>query len=643
MKEVGEYIEPIVAEQEFGMFLKQARMRQKVTLAQLAEGLMEESNLARIEKGQRPIEKIMRDRLLGRLGMSVDQYETKLTGEEYLDWTEQRAICKAITDIEENILLCREDTKKERIKKASILIQEYETKTGEADLIRKQFCLIMKAEIKRLTTNEKQEIGLLYEKAIKLSFPNIESINIQKMLLSVQEMNLLLEYTYYNRRNMLAKLIEIFLSYIEERHCDIYYQLKIYPKMIFYYVDNEIKENKTDNLEVMFQLLKKCNIALNILQKKGKTYYLYENLFLKERLLNTIYDIFVKQKDYNKAKIILKLSKENLKLKNTYESICNEYRINKYMTNIVYMYEQRRVICIGDAIRKRRKMLGITQQQLCDGICSVKSLRRIEKQQSQMQVAALTPMLEKLGLSSQLQRTDIITNNPRVVQLEQKFEHYYNIADLERSKKIIKMLEKMIATQIPCNNQYLIMAEALIDYKKNDISGEEYVGRLKKALSCTISNFDSVFFKEELYFTSIELLCISKIMVLQQSKEEKMRYINLLRRYFVIKEREGLLSEEIIIYEVVMKMVASELGNIGEFEQATQIEKKIICESLKQHRLFFVDDSLYGIWWNEKEQTKIENVNEKQIQKLRMCVTLSRFLKKTEDEKFYSEKLAKIR
>lgn len=642
MNKIEEYIEPIVTEQEFGMFLKQARMRQKVTLAQLAEGLMEESNLARIEKGQRPIEKIMRDRLLGRLGMSSDQYETKLTVEEYLDWNEQRAICKAITDIEDNILLYKEDVKKERIKKASILIQEYEVKADDADLIRKQFCLIMRAEIERLTTNKKNKIGLLYEKAVKLSFPNIESMNIRKMLLSVQEMNLLLEYTYYNRRNRLVELIEIFLTYIEERHCDIYYQLKIYPKMIFYYVDNKIQENETNNLEKMFQLLKKCNIALNILQKKGKTYYLYENILLKERLLKIIYDIFMNQKDYNKAKIILELNKQNLQLKNTYESICNEYRINKYMTNIVYMYEQRRIICLGDAIRKRRKMLGMTQQQLCAGICSVKSLRRIEKQQMQMQTATLTPILEKLGLSSQLQRTDIITNNPRVVQLEQKFEHYYNIADLERSKKIIKMLEKMIATQIPCNNQYIIMAEALIDYRKNDISGEEYVGRLKEALSCTIFNFDSVFFKEELYFTSIELLCIAKIMVLQQSKEKKIRYINLLRRYFMIKEREGMLSEEIIIYEVVMKMVASELGNIGEFEQSTQIEKKIIYESLKQHRLFFVDDSLYGIWWNEKKQMKAENMNEKQIQNLKMCAILSHFLKKTEDEKFYFEKLAKI-
>ncbi len=58
------------AGQDFPRFLKHVRKEENVLLEQLSKGLMTVSNLARIEKGQRPISKNMRDCLLGRLGIA---------------------------------------------------------------------------------------------------------------------------------------------------------------------------------------------------------------------------------------------------------------------------------------------------------------------------------------------------------------------------------------------------------------------------------------------------------------------------------------------------------------------------------------------------------------------------------------------
>ena len=66
------------AGQDFPRFLKHVRKEQNVLLEQLSRGLMTVSNLARIEKGQRPISKSMRDCLLGRLGIASDLYENML-------------------------------------------------------------------------------------------------------------------------------------------------------------------------------------------------------------------------------------------------------------------------------------------------------------------------------------------------------------------------------------------------------------------------------------------------------------------------------------------------------------------------------------------------------------------------------------
>lgn len=62
----------------FASFLQMVRKERNIYLEQLAEGLMSASQLARIEKGQRPVHKNMRDRLLGRLGIASDLYENLL-------------------------------------------------------------------------------------------------------------------------------------------------------------------------------------------------------------------------------------------------------------------------------------------------------------------------------------------------------------------------------------------------------------------------------------------------------------------------------------------------------------------------------------------------------------------------------------
>lgn len=80
----------------FACFLQRVRKERNIYLEQLAEGLMSASQLARIEKGQRPVHKNMRDRLLGRLGIASDLYENLLDIDDYRTWECQRNIMLAV-------------------------------------------------------------------------------------------------------------------------------------------------------------------------------------------------------------------------------------------------------------------------------------------------------------------------------------------------------------------------------------------------------------------------------------------------------------------------------------------------------------------------------------------------------------------
>ena len=112
--------------------------------------------------------------------------------------------------------------------------------------------------------------------------------------------------------------------------------------------------------------------------------------------------------------------------------------------------------------------------------------------------------------------------------------------------------------------------------------------------------------------------------------------------FFEKFESEHLLSNYIVMYEFVMMSVTSQLGNMGEYQLATELDKKVLKEVLKCRRLGVVDEFVYDMLWNAKEQ-KAHNgqqiEKEKMTDELRSCLIFSHFCKQVFDENFYFEKL----
>ena len=84
------------ADQDFAKLLKNIRTEEKVSLDQLAMGLMSASQLVKIENGERPINKNIRDRLLERLGIAKELYENLLDLCDFEEWDYKKKILSAI-------------------------------------------------------------------------------------------------------------------------------------------------------------------------------------------------------------------------------------------------------------------------------------------------------------------------------------------------------------------------------------------------------------------------------------------------------------------------------------------------------------------------------------------------------------------
>lgn len=507
------------ADQDFAKLLKNIRTDEKVSLDQLAMGLMSASQLVKIENGERPINKNIRDRLLERLGIAKELYENLLDLCDFEEWDYKKKILSAIQN--------------KKIEDAYRLLKEYKAHLRENDRINHQFILAMWGEVLKQEGASKEKIAECYRKAVILTIPDAEKVWSEKRPLSVLEMNLLLE-------------------------------------------------TQTENLKI-------CEKAIDKLRDAGRTYYLIELLEIEIQILETMPEDAV-------AEYLEKNGTDRINAKelmSVIKKLYAEYEVPAYMQDCTYFYQQKWIFSMKDVLRTRREMFGLTQEQLCEGICSVKSLRRAEKGQTDMQRETLKKLLNRLGLSGQMQWSRLITSDRKVIRMAEELAGYINDRKFSVASKQLESLKSRIDLDIPQNKQYFLEKQALLEFEQGKVTREEFVKMEKEVLECTL-RAENLYRKENVYLTEQEITCIRNSWRGMEGKEKR-ELIDLIFRLYDNYALNNGLSQAISMYEFIAESAVNELGNNGEHVRAEEIDRKVIKASLSCRRIWDVHYNLYDI------------------------------------------------
>ena len=555
------------ADQDFAKLLKNIRTEENVSLDQLAMGLMSASQLVKIENGERPINKNIRDRLLERLGIAKELYENLLDLCDFEEWDYKKKILSAIQN--------------KKIEDAYRLLKEYKAHLRENDRINHQFILAMWGEVLKQEGASKEKIAECYRKAVILTIPDAEKVWWEKRPLSVLEMNLLLE-------------------------------------------------TQTENLKI-------CEKAIDKLRDAGRTYYLVELLEIEIQILETMpEDAVTEHLEKNETDRI-----NTKELMSMIKNLYAEYEVPAYMQDCTYFYQQKWIFSMKDVLRTRRAMFGLTQEQLCEGICSVKSLRRAEKGQTDMQRETLKKLLNRLGLSGQMQWSRLITSDREVIRMAEELADYINDRKFSVASKQLESLKSRIDLDIPQNKQYFLEKQALLEFEQGKVTREEFVKMEKEALECTLCA-ENLYRKENVYLTEREIICISNSWKGMEGKQKR-ESINLILRLYDYYALNNGLSQAISVYEIVTEAAVNELGNNGEHVRAEEIDRKSIKASLSCRRVWDIHYKIYDILWNEKKLMKKSGKrvsNNRMNTELKRCIIMSHYVKRYFYENVYKEKLS---
>ncbi len=578
----------MVKDKSFGIMLKELREKKNVTLEQLGAGLCDPGKLSRIENGKAEAEKLLRDRLLDRLGVAEENYENFLYYSDYRVWRERQ-------DIVHDIL-------QGSLEEAKQLLEEYQKKHSMEQPLEYQFYLSMWVQIRRLESAEENELKKLFEQALRLTVSQEAFFEPQFVLLSVEEWNLLLEYAFLNDTFTLT-WYEKMIASIESLAFDYLSKAKIYPKLIVYYYQKWSTANDFNALEIS-KLLRFCNRAIEILQKGNRMFYLWELLQIKEILLQWLIERNA-GKGENAVKRLKEWKQTCVNWYATLAEVYEEYGVTKETKDFCYIYVDREAHCIGDAIRIRRKMFGMTMFQLSDGICSERTVSRLERNETEPHREIVQLLFERLNMPGEFCRRDLVTGNPEVLRLLFEAKILCEKKEFNRMNSLLEQIKSEVSYEIPGNMQVIRRMELVGEWNKERTNKQHdtryFVEQLKETLGDTVP-YEIAVTPGDKYLTENEILCLQNIMIrANQTYSETEECMSALYDFYV-KQRH--IEECFNLYGVVMGTIASMLGNMGEYDRSDEIGLKILKYELKYRRIGRLYREAYSLLWNDVQRVK---------------------------------------
>lgn len=355
-----------------------------------------------------------------------------------------------------------------------------------------------------------------------------------------------------------------------------------------------------------------CDAGIELLRDDQVLYYMWELLGMRQEIGKLTgqlsgQEIGQQIRQLTRQQIgqpDLEKQKETAQWREAIEEIYQSYGLPAETYEYCYLYEENEVYCIGDVIRLRRGMLGMSRKGLCEGICDIKTLRRLESNATKPQREVARLLLARLKLPTEYYRTELQTARPEARRLMRKLRRACNQFDVEAMGELIGQIEELIPMEDAANRQVMARYRLLQEKYAGEVSGDMYRQRVTEVLEITLP-LEAALSDVEKYMTNEELQCIQNMALYEDMENpQTVQCIGTLRGFYSYFEEREIVDAYMGMYEMVMRQVVSCLGDQGEYEESDAISRRVLRECLLCRRANLVESYLYCIYWNSMEQQK---------------------------------------
>lgn len=607
----------------FNKFLRSVRKSQKASLLKTTYGVCTKSEMSKVEKGTRLPEKLVRDRLTARLGISGEEYEEYLITKEYVQWQARMDIIRSIN--------------KKDVEATEEKIDAYE-KLYTHNNVQKQFVATMRYMLYEIKGYDYKKRLKQMEIATKYTVPDLEAAFSGCQLLADQELNLIMEYVSLCDRSVVEenlpewkmKYYKAIDNYVQKSYMDKIAQAKVYSKLachvcelVFVYFKDE------ENMRYALDL---CTRAIEVLRDTVRLYYFVEINEFRIRLMKTLnIENLEENEEYQDSVAWTEL----------FHELYEENDIPTYMQNFTYLYTETECNDVSEVVRIRRQMMGLSMNKLAAKSSSERTICRIENREGNPQIETLRDVLDAVGLCGEFHRSRVISTDAEVMRLVEVLYKQMNSGQYENAYETYKILSPETDMSIKFNRQEIRRAEIHILKGLGEITKEKYYETLVDIIECSmdmrvlINDFDK-------YLSRAELSCVHNLAAYTDGEVAeycRMYLENECTKLMNLKEFD---AAKMNAYEMLMYFCAHYLGNGGKYKKSLGLSETLLKESLRNRRAWSLANCEYNaLWVNQKlMEQKGKSINHTIMHKiLNRGLLLSKLTRRTNWENFFQQKL----
>ncbi len=270
---------------------------------------------------------------------------------------------------------------------------------------------------------------------------------------------------------------------------------------------------------------------------------------------------------------------------------------------------------IGDILRMKREALGITREKLCEmsgEICSPQTLYRMECGKVKVKQSIYRELMKCMGELPERRYASIKVSKYQALNLKKEIHFYLVQREYEKAEKKLEKLEQFMDDRYVRNKQYVLEVKSIIAYSRQEISEEEYLERLWKALRYTVPKLEKIELNRWPY-NRMEFEILMDILSAYYNMGDKERKKELAVKLKENAERKYMEEDYYVVWHMQILVWLTQIMSMEkQHEQAIEHCNIGIKEVKNQRILGTVYDLLYDLVWNTEQLVQKGILKEKE-------------------------------
>lgn len=451
--------------QQLGMMLFYEREKMGETQKNIAEGIISNSELSRVESGELEIDYFMLQALFERLGKSIDKLELAVSGSEY-DAIAYRIEIERSIENWDSVLL-RE------------LLRKYPSYNDEKRPVHRQYMIMLYAIGWYVSDHDYASCLHWMEIALMTTLGEEWQQNARsRQRLCNQEIKIMLVIAYcrwkLGNTDGLSENLEQLGRYILRHYTDTEERVKVYPHCTWLLGQLYLEQNRVEDAYAI------CRKGRESLIENGSLSPLWEILELEESCLQRL----------GKEMELVQCRKYQEAIAFLYK-VTGKYLESNMMAAFMKNSFQGELVITNELVRDLREAKGFSQEELCEGICAQETLSKIETCKRSPNKKNLYRLLKKMGMERENYYGFIEADKYELYEKVREYNRCFSKGKMEYAARLLDEIEAGVDMTRPVNRQFIGMGHIFKQVAQGKLLREQANQQLLELLHLTMPEMNS--------------------------------------------------------------------------------------------------------------------------------------------------------